>query len=288
MKYTGEKCSACGEVFTDNDDVVVCPECGTPQHRECYRMNGECVNQVRHGDFRWKSTVNAAPPTEVSEDTTENTDNTANPEVRRIEVKSFEEFIEENMKVLDKEEKDGCSFREVLDFVHNNVLYYMPVFTGIRNFGKKISFNLSCFLFPQLQFAYRKMWFWAIFTSVLSIILIIPMMISLIVSNTGVMPTRVVEAVNSNADLVNTLMEICNGADLLMRLLLCLFGNRLYYKFTVKSIRRMKKDGRSITKEQLVSAGGVRISNIILMSLITFALTFGTMSILMLVLPMIF
>lgn len=280
MKYTGEKCICCGNIFADTDDVVVCPECATPQHRECYRMNGECVNQVRHGaDFKWKSTVNIAPPTENTME---------NPEVRRIEVKSFDEFIEENLKTFDKEEKDGCSFKEVLDFVHNNVLYYMPVFTGIRNFGKKISFNLSCFLFPQLQFAYRKMWFWAIFTSILSIILIIPMMISLIISSPSAMPTRVVEAVNNNADLVNTLMEICNGIDLLMRLLLCLFGNRLYYNFVTKSIRRMKKNNKNITKMQVVRAGGVRIANIILMSLIMFALTFSTMGILMLVLPMIF
>lgn len=284
MKYTGEKCICCGKIFTETDDVVVCPDCGTPQHRECYRMNGECVNKVRHSEnFKWW----CAPPAETADETPDNED-AEKIKVVRIEVNSFDEFVEENLKLLDKEEKDGCSFREVLDFVHKNVLYYMPVFTGIRNFGRKISFNLPCFLFPQLQFAYRKMWFWAIFTSVLSIILVIPMMISLIVSNPGTMPARVVEAVNSNADFVNALMEICSGADLLMRLLLCLFGNRLYYKFTVKSIRNMKKNGGSITKEQLINAGGVRISNIILMSLITFALIFGTMSILMLILPIIF
>lgn len=287
MKYTGEKCTCCGNIFTDTDDVVVCPECGTPQHRECYRMNGECVNKVRHSaDFRWSGLAgNVVPPAETPDETID----TENPQIRHIEVKTIDEFIEENLKVLDKEEKDGCSFKEVLDFVNKNVLYYMPVFTGIRNFGRKISFNLSCFLFPQLQFAYRKMWFWAVFTSVLSIILIIPMMISLIVSNPGTMPTRVVEAVNNNADLVNSLMEICNGIDLIMRLLLCLFGNRLYYKFTVRSIRRIKKEcGEDITKEQLVSAGGVRITNIILMAVIMFALTFGTMSFLMIILPMIF
>ena len=30
MKYKGEKCAACGKEFTEDDDVVVCPECGSP------------------------------------------------------------------------------------------------------------------------------------------------------------------------------------------------------------------------------------------------------------------
>ena len=28
--YTGKKCIVCGGVFSENDDIVVCPECGTP------------------------------------------------------------------------------------------------------------------------------------------------------------------------------------------------------------------------------------------------------------------
>ena len=39
MKYTGIPCAACGKKFTAEDDVVVCPECGTPYHRACYRSS---------------------------------------------------------------------------------------------------------------------------------------------------------------------------------------------------------------------------------------------------------
>ena len=45
--HTGEKCFVCGQVFTDNDDVVVCPDCGTPYHRACWQKNGACVNLPR-------------------------------------------------------------------------------------------------------------------------------------------------------------------------------------------------------------------------------------------------
>ena len=33
--YINEKCISCGKEFTKDDDVVVCPECGTPYHRGC-------------------------------------------------------------------------------------------------------------------------------------------------------------------------------------------------------------------------------------------------------------
>ena len=46
--HTGEKCFVCGQVFTDNDDVVVCPDCGTPYHRACWQKNGACVNLPLH------------------------------------------------------------------------------------------------------------------------------------------------------------------------------------------------------------------------------------------------
>ena len=42
--FTGSKCIICENEFNDNDDIVVCPECGTPYHRECYQKEGKCVN----------------------------------------------------------------------------------------------------------------------------------------------------------------------------------------------------------------------------------------------------
>ncbi len=46
--FTGAKCEYCKKVFEKDDDIVVCPECGTPYHRECYNTAGECVNYELH------------------------------------------------------------------------------------------------------------------------------------------------------------------------------------------------------------------------------------------------
>ena len=52
--YTGKKCFSCGEVFKDGDDIVVCPECGTPYHRECYLKEGKCINDALHERARMR------------------------------------------------------------------------------------------------------------------------------------------------------------------------------------------------------------------------------------------
>lgn len=46
--YIGTRCLICSEKFTSEDDVVVCPECGTPYHRACYEKEGKCVNSALH------------------------------------------------------------------------------------------------------------------------------------------------------------------------------------------------------------------------------------------------
>ncbi len=70
MKYTGNLCQGCNRPFEDGDDVVVCPECGTPQHRECYEREDRCVCAHMHGDgYTWQGIVKneAALPAEKRE-----------------------------------------------------------------------------------------------------------------------------------------------------------------------------------------------------------------------------
>lgn len=57
MNYSGAACPVCGENFYDGeDDIVVCPVCGTPHHRKCWNDNGGCRNGLKHSDgFVWRS-----------------------------------------------------------------------------------------------------------------------------------------------------------------------------------------------------------------------------------------
>ncbi len=47
-KYYGQPCTSCGKPLTEKDDIVVCPECGSPYHRECYNKEGRCINTELH------------------------------------------------------------------------------------------------------------------------------------------------------------------------------------------------------------------------------------------------
>lgn len=63
MNYTGTECPSCGKKFEQTDDVVVCPICGTPQHRSCWNENGKCINEEKHSEgFIWQmQNVESAP-----------------------------------------------------------------------------------------------------------------------------------------------------------------------------------------------------------------------------------
>ncbi len=49
IDYTGLNCPVCGKPFTAKDDIVVCPDCGAPYHRDCYLQTGYCVFADKHG-----------------------------------------------------------------------------------------------------------------------------------------------------------------------------------------------------------------------------------------------
>lgn len=54
-RYTGNHCPVCEQAFTDDDDIVVCPDCGTPYHRACWQKIGVCMHQSEHAaGFEWQ------------------------------------------------------------------------------------------------------------------------------------------------------------------------------------------------------------------------------------------
>ena len=54
-RYTGNHCPVCEQAFTDEDDIVVCPDCGAPYHRDCYEKLGRCIHSPAHAaGYEWK------------------------------------------------------------------------------------------------------------------------------------------------------------------------------------------------------------------------------------------
>lgn len=51
--WQGKICPVCKKEFTENDDIVYCPECGTAHHRDCWTKAGACFFAPEHknGNF---------------------------------------------------------------------------------------------------------------------------------------------------------------------------------------------------------------------------------------------
>ncbi len=56
MNYENLPCPVCGSHMHAGDDIVFCPDCGTPCHRECWKETGHCINESKHGGgFVWSA-----------------------------------------------------------------------------------------------------------------------------------------------------------------------------------------------------------------------------------------
>lgn len=59
MNYENIICAHCGKPMQSGEDIVVCPVCATPQHRECWMQEGHCANDSLHASgFVWKKEEN--------------------------------------------------------------------------------------------------------------------------------------------------------------------------------------------------------------------------------------
>lgn len=296
MNFVGEKCVFCGEVFKDGDDVVVCPECGSPHHRECYKKENRCANIALHGTGeKWKSTV--------TEEKTETTDNKECPvckfpnnpsdaekcvicgaglndnESHKSEATHGEGiYVNHSTGFNPEEDMGGATLREISMFVNTNTFYYIPVFKRMKDIGSKISFNFSCFIFPSFYFANRKMWLWAIIYAFVSVLFNLPASV-MIMAESGVFTENMLNFIYENQGVIETLQSICGWGSWLTRLLLCLFANWIYFKFALKNLKRIKMHSRneSLNLNIVAAVGGVKPLNIIVITLITLSFSLISM-----------
>lgn len=301
MNFIGEKCVACGEVFADGDDIVVCPDCGSPHHRACYFAENRCANSALHGsDEFWQSSEAADPEAE-------NTD-------RKFVVCPachFPNSLEEencvrcgaDLSSIDEDSADesdfgmprpylgfnpdedmgGAPLRDVSDFVRTNTIYYIPIFKRMKDTGRSISFNLISFVFPPVYFANRRMWFWAIVSLIVTVLLSMPLAVSYLVADGlensySLFPADIVQKLYDNSRVLESVISVCNIADMLIRITFCLFSNKLYYRFVLRSLKKLRtRTANKLTREQIFAAGGVRLLNTFLVFIMSLGLTFAAM-----------
>lgn len=161
-QFKNEKCAACGMKFFEDEDIVVCPECGTPYHKECWNRVGTCVHSAEHGNFEWKGETEKLKEHFENIESAQNARRENDPQLEIIHAESFDEYREiMNKRLLEREkdmgEVDGVTPAEMLRFVGKNGHYYLPVFREFIKNGKIMKMNFAAFLMFPLHCFYRKM-----------------------------------------------------------------------------------------------------------------------------------
>lgn len=168
MKFLeNEKCPVCNRCFEEGDDVVFCPECGTPHHRECYQLSGHCVNEGLHtAGFVYERKTQLPP---VSQPTPES------PRKSFFAPAEAEDDNPQDMPVpplfspfgaydpaaaYEKETQTvgGEHLSDIAATVRSNVARFIAVFRRQEASGSKRSWNWGAFLFGAYYYFYRKLY----------------------------------------------------------------------------------------------------------------------------------
>lgn len=182
-RYSGQKCPVCSQKFQDSDEVVVCPVCGTPHHRQCWIDDGGCRNANLHGtDFQWKATATASdrPDFDEKRDLGEicpvcgknNPKNTlfcpgcGTPlgAGRAQQAPGGQQSYRPPFGFPfaqpfdDQQSIQGIPVKEVASVVKINAFSYIPKFLRMERKKVPVSFNWFAFLLAPFWFIYRKMY----------------------------------------------------------------------------------------------------------------------------------
>ncbi len=198
MDYKGHVCPVCNKAFEKGDDVVVCPDCGTPHHRECYEGIGHCYNLNRHRekyDYCRECEVNSTAdedivcfycgaknpkdsrfcnfcgkPVVASDASSKNQgEEQSNPQG------SFGgAFIMDPLGGVKPDEDlgEGVKAGEAAKFVRTSTPYFIPQFKQLKEKGRT-RFSFAGFIFGGGWMLYRKMYkLGAFFTAVMLLLLV--------------------------------------------------------------------------------------------------------------------
>lgn len=174
MLYQNEICPVCNKAFEEGDDIVTCPECGTPHHRDCYKALGKCANRELHSSgfvFKRKTpdvssdNENAADvqknPSPVLSDLLAKLNENEKAENQSVEQKAenaisdADKLKPEASFIFDKNERiEGALLSDIITAVGANFYKFIGKFKK----NKLFNWNWSAFIFGPYYLIFRKMY----------------------------------------------------------------------------------------------------------------------------------
>lgn len=284
MSYSvkGTSCARCKAYLFDEDEIVVCPVCGAPHHRDCYDAIGHCALEDLHGTenqynpntARQQENENQSyqtpPRTDFNRETFAGGYN-GNQSANQFGGAPFGPNPFMNFDVLGGVPKDyqiaeNVTAEDAKKFVLTNTHRYIPKFASLSG-KKRASWNWLAFLFPTPWLFSRKMYslgFFTGFLKILSTLLSFPLIDKL--SELGVMNSanypqmvqelyKVIPSLPSSLILITLISSIIN---LSIMIIFGILGDYLYKNHTVSSVQKIKANSTDQNTDYR-KKGGVNI-----------------------------
>ena len=290
MRFENIKCDGCGRTFDKNDDIVTCPVCGTPQHRECWELGKGCINKDKHADgFEWKMPEDknpkpAAAPSGEKPNRVFGQPTAVFDENTGREIPDFNYIVESRVQSLAPgitpeqrtEQLCGHNLSDVIAFIGNNASSYVNKFRKKEHAGKN-TFNFGAFFFCPIWFFFRRLYkegiiYLAIFLS-LTMLMAAPsesyltLLDSVMASGTeSLTDAQYAELMNASAPIM--LYGIFN---IILRLIAGFTGDRLYHKYCKNSLTEIETLKKTADNTELLSAYLKKSSTSFLITLIATA-----------------
>ena len=286
--YTNKHCGECGESFKEDDDVAVCPECGTSVHRSCWA--GKCPNADKHADgYEWKEESSEAPAEEKkicpncetkvdksmmycpqcgvplgkqAENRAKYDELFTRDDSSVISFSSFEDFADkmERNPIRNSETGEeltcyGVKQKELIRFLGRyqfSTSRFLTSFLQMANMGRKVSLNICAgFFMPYYQF-YRRAIGPGIVVLLLNYILNLPFVLYLTDYLYEYMNDVAVEAVLAAE--TSLLFNVFSVISSIFQIAVLLFWDYFYMKWSVNKILSIREEYADAPEEEYFAA----------------------------------
>lgn len=272
-----KQCQICKGYLFEDDDVVICPVCGAPHHRDCWQSVGHCGVEGDHGTENQYNKVKARETEQKSKDSDSGEIKTctfcgreshsnggvfcpycgqaysnghSNPNQHRgpnvfMGGMPNSDFVYGG---LDKEAKiEDVKVEHIAKFVGANSTRYLSRFAALSK-KKKGSWNWAAFISPAAWCFSRKMYLYGVIFFIVTLavgICSFPFLVEYdqLVEESDTAVRSMYAMISENYDkfsLIPMLMMTIGGmVELVMMLLVGRYGDWLYRSHTLESVKRI-------------------------------------------------
>ncbi len=275
-----KQCPICKGYLFEDDDVVVCPVCGAPHHRDCWQTVGHCGLETDHGTDRQYDKAAAKAEEAAEKERSESREcaycgrlsnshdgnfcpycgqayDNGRPHSQRGNAPHVfvggMPFNENSYGGIPKDSKiEDVKVEHIGKFVGSNAHRYVPRFAALNKHSKG-SWNWAAFLSPEAWCFSRKMYFQGAVFLILAIaagLCAYPLEVELaqFLSEQGTTASYGTYNLLMNNigefSLLSIIMAVVSTVLSLVPKIICgRMGDWMYRSFTLDSVRKITSDG---------------------------------------------